>query len=118
MNEPELRQLVSEAIALLDENDPDHEKLDTRDWLRAARDTLNRHRMTIPEDLGDPKPAQRRGQNLARLTDAIALRVNRNGSPLGYADRVAIFHQLADELYGNLPIDMPRLRGLAYGETP
>ncbi len=36
------RQLTSEALALLDENDPDHEQMDLRQWIRAARHALGR----------------------------------------------------------------------------
>ena len=35
------RQLVSEALALLDENDADHALLSLRDWLRTAHYQLN-----------------------------------------------------------------------------
>ncbi len=36
------RQLTSEALALLDENDPDHEQMDLRQWIHAAKHSLKR----------------------------------------------------------------------------
>lgn len=39
--QPELEQLIREAIALLDANDPDHTVMNLRDWLHAARQTLD-----------------------------------------------------------------------------
>lgn len=36
------RQLTSEALALLDEHDPDHDHINLRDWLRNARQALER----------------------------------------------------------------------------
>jgi|SRR5215471_20067552 len=38
----ELRQLVSEAVALLDPEHQDHDKLDVKDWLNTARTLLQR----------------------------------------------------------------------------
>ena len=38
----QLQQLVAEAIAALDPNEPDHERIDVRDWLREARRILGR----------------------------------------------------------------------------
>ncbi len=36
------RQLTSEALALLDENDPDHDHMDLRQWIHAAKHSLKR----------------------------------------------------------------------------
>lgn len=36
------RQLCSEALALLDENDPDHEAIDLRSWLKTAKTAIQR----------------------------------------------------------------------------
>ncbi len=36
------RLLTSEALALLDDNDPDHDLLSHRDWIRSAKDALGR----------------------------------------------------------------------------
>jgi len=33
-------QLLHEAVSLLDPDDPEHERLDVRDWLRSARSAL------------------------------------------------------------------------------
>lgn len=41
----ELRQLVSEAVALLDENDPDHENVDLPAWLRSAKSIIIKGRL-------------------------------------------------------------------------
>lgn len=35
-----LRQLLSEALAIVDENDPDHDAMNIRDWLRQTRIVL------------------------------------------------------------------------------
>jgi len=43
------RQLTSEALALLDETDPDHESMDLKSWLRNAQQALGRHTDTLPE---------------------------------------------------------------------
>ena len=34
------RQLVAEAVPLLDPTDPDYEQIDLRDWLKAAKTAL------------------------------------------------------------------------------
>ncbi len=34
------RQLTSEALAIIDEDDPDHEQMDIRQWIRAAKQSL------------------------------------------------------------------------------
>ena len=38
------RQLVSEALALLDREDPDHDRLDVKDWCQTAKALLARTR--------------------------------------------------------------------------
>jgi len=37
-----LRQLVSEALAILDREDPDHDGVDVQDWIRSAKQLLAR----------------------------------------------------------------------------
>ncbi len=39
----ELHQLVSEALALLDEHHPDHDLMDLKSWIRSAQDALRRN---------------------------------------------------------------------------
>ncbi len=60
-----------------------------------------------------PETPAERGERLMRLTNTIierlaneAIRIDRDTC------RRVIFHLLADELYGNLPIDVPPLKGI------
>jgi hypothetical protein len=68
--------------------------------------------MLDDERQADHAQAARRGERLARIADAVASNLHARGILTCTDDlRGALFHALADELYGNAAIDVPTLRG-------
>ncbi len=54
-------------------------------------------------------PARKRGERLKLLTESIVGVLGRHS--LDEHDKILIFHVLADDIFGNLPIDTPNFGG-------